>query len=257
MPPNLLRNVLGRGDPQIGLLCNLASSYAIEVAAGAGFDWMLIDAEHSPADLENVLRQLQALAAYPTAPVVRVPWNEMVAIKRYLDIGVQSLLIPYVETADQAGLAVRSTRYPPEGIRGVALATRASGFGRVPDYASKAHEDIVVIAQLENQAGLDNLEAIAAVEGIDALFIGPSDLHAAFGHVGETTHPEVVALIDAAIERIVATGKIAGVFAPIEDLARRWIDLGARLVLVGTDIGVLARGTDILAGRFKRASGHR
>ncbi|MEX0699079.1 MAG: HpcH/HpaI aldolase/citrate lyase family protein [Acidimicrobiia bacterium] len=256
MPPNLLRNVLGRGDPQIGLLCNLASSYAIEVAAGAGFDWMLIDAEHSPADLENVLRQLQALAAYPTAPVVRVPWNEMVAIKRYLDIGVQSLLIPYVETPDQAGLAVRSTRYPPSGIRGVALATRASGFGRVPDYAPKAHEDIVVIAQLENQAGMDNLEAIAAVDGIDALLIGPSDLHAAFGHVGETTHPDVVALIDAAIERIVATGKIAGVFAPIEDLARRWIDLGARLVLVGTDIGILARGTDILAERFKRASGH-
>jgi 4-hydroxy-2-oxoheptanedioate aldolase len=255
--PNPLKNALRTGEPQIGLLCNLASSYALEVTAGAGFDWMLIDTEHSPADLENVLHQLQALAAYPTAPVVRVPWNDMVAIKRYLDIGAQSLLIPYVETVEQARSAVASTRYPPAGVRGVALATRASGFGRVAGYAPLAHEEIVVIAQIENQAGLENLEAIAGVDGVDALLIGPSDLHASFGHVGEITNPEMVPIIDDAISRIVATGKTAGVFAPAEELARRWIGLGARLVLVGTDIGVLARGSDALVEKFKGADGNR
>jgi 4-hydroxy-2-oxoheptanedioate aldolase len=253
--PNLLREAMGRDDPQIGLMCNLASGYALEVTAGAGFDWMLIDTEHSPADLENVLRQLQVLAAYPTAPVVRVPWNDMVAIKRYLDIGAQSLLIPYVETSDQARSAVAFTRYPPQGVRGVALATRASGFGRNPGYALRANEEIVVIAQIENRIGLENLESIAEVEGIDALLIGPSDLHAAFGHVGESTNSEMVAIIDDAISRIVATGRIAGVFAPAEELARRWIRLGARLVLVGTDIGVLARGSDALAQKYRRADG--
>lgn len=242
---------MSRGEPQIGLLCSLASSYAIEVTAGAGFDWMLIDSEHSPADLENVLHQLQALAAYPTAPVVRVPWNDMVAIKRYLDIGAQSLLIPYVETEEQAANAVASTRYPPLGVRGVALATRASSFGRVPGYAARAHEEIGIIAQIENQSGLENLEAIAGVDGVDALLIGPSDLHAAFGHVGESSNPEVVPVIDDAIARTVATGKVAGVYAPDETLARRWIDLGAGLVLVGTDIGILARGSDALVGSYR------
>jgi 4-hydroxy-2-oxoheptanedioate aldolase len=252
---NPLKEAIRSGEPQIGLLCNLASSYAIEVAAGAGFDWMLIDSEHSPVDLENVLHQLQALAGYPTAPVVRVPWNDMVAIKRYLDIGAQSLLIPYVENAEQAAIAVASTRYPPRGVRGVALATRASGFGREPGYAQSAHEEIVVIAQVENQAGLENLKEMAGVDGVDALLVGPSDLHAAFGHVGETTNPEVVTVIDEAITRIVATGKTAGVFAPDEGLARRWIDLGARLVLVGTDIGILAHGSDSLLQKYRGGSG--
>lgn len=252
---NPLREALRHGGPQIGLLCNLASGYALEVTAGAGFDWMLVDSEHSPADLENVLHQLQVLAAYPTAPVVRVPWNDMVAIKRYLDIGAQSLLIPYVETVEQARSAVASTRYPPDGVRGVALATRASGFGRFPGYAPTAHEEIFVIAQIESRMGLDNLEAIAGVEGIDALLIGPSDLHAAFGHVGESTNPEIVEVIDDAISRIVAADRTAGVFAPAEDLARRWIEIGAALVLVGTDIGVLARGSDALAHRFKDLDG--
>jgi 4-hydroxy-2-oxoheptanedioate aldolase len=146
---------------------------------------------------------------------------------------------------------VASTRYPPQGVRGVALATRASGFGRNPGYAPDAHEQIVVIAQIENQTGLANLEAIAAVEGVDALLIGPSDLHAAFGHVGETANPEVVPVIEEAIARIVASGKTAGVYAPVEDMAGRWIDMGARLVLVGTDIGILARGSDALVRTYK------
>lgn len=248
---NPLKVAIRTGKPQIGLLCGLASSYALEVAAGAGFDWMLIDSEHSPMDLENALHQLQALGGYETAPVVRVPWNDLVAIKRYLDIGAQSLLVPYVETPEQARLAVASTRYPPEGVRGVALVTRASSFGRHPGYAPGAHHELVVIVQIENLAGLKNLEAIAEVDGIDALLIGPSDLHAAFGHVGETTNPEVVSVIDDAITRIVNTGKVAGVFAPVEGLARRWIELGARLVLVGTDVGILARGSDSLLRMYK------
>lgn len=251
MGSNPLELAVEGGGPQIGLLCNLGSSYAIEVAAGAGFDWMLIDTEHSPIDIENVLHQLQTLAAYPTAAVVRVPWNDMVAIKRYLDIGAQSLLIPYVETPEQAASAVTSTRYPPEGMRGVALATRASSFGRDPSYAPNAYEEIMLIAQIENQTGLANLEAIAAVDGIDGLLVGPSDMHAAFGHVGQTANPEVVPVIEQAIARIVATGKLAGVYAPVENLAIRWIELGARLVLVGSDIGIMARGSDTLVQRFK------
>ena len=250
MISNPLKDMTPGTEPLIGLLCGLASSYALEITAGAGFDWMLIDTEHSPADLDNVLMQLQALAAYPTTPVVRVPWNDMVTIKRYLDIGAQSLLVPYVETAEQAAEAVASTRYPPDGTRGVALATRASGFGRVPGYASTAHEQIAVICQIENQIGLRNLETIAAIDGVDSLLVGPSDLHAAFGYVGQTSNPEVIAIIDDAIRRIVASGKTAGVFAPIEELARRWIDLGAQLVLVGSDVGILARGSDGLAHQY-------
>lgn len=248
--PNPL--ALPAGEPRIGLMCTLTSGYALEVAAGAGFDWMLIDTEHAPADLDDVLRQLQVLAGYPTAPVVRVPWNDFVTIKRYLDIGARSLLVPYVETAEQARQAVAATRYPPDGIRGVALATRASGFGRVPDYPRRAHEGLFVICQIENQVGLENLESIAAVDGVDALLVGPSDLHASFGLVGETSDPNVIEVIDDAIRRIVATGKAAGVFAPIEELARRWMDLGARLVLVGSDVGILARGSDALVRVYRR-----
>lgn len=248
-PANPLKRAIAAGDRQIGLMCNLASPYAVEVVAGAGFDWLLIDTEHSPAGIENVLGQLQAVQGHGPAPVVRVPWNDLVSIKRHLDIGAQSLLIPYVEDAAQASRAVAATRYPPAGVRGVALTTRASGFGRREGYAAAADDEIAVIVQIENEAGLGNIEEISATDGVDALFIGPSDLHASFGRVGESAHPEVVAVIDDAIRRIVVSGKAAGVFAPVEDLAERWMELGASLVLVGSDISILARGADRLATR--------
>jgi 4-hydroxy-2-oxoheptanedioate aldolase len=248
---NVFKEEIAQGRVQLGLWASLASAYTTEVIAGAGYDWILIDTEHSPADLANVLSQLQAIEPYPTSAVVRVPWNDTVTMKRYLDIGAKSLLIPYVQTAAEAKAAVDNTRYPPEGVRGVALTTRASGFGRIDGYAVKAADQICVMVQIETEIGLENLEEIAAVEGVDALFLGPADLHAALGHVGETTSPGIVSRIDEAIERIIRAGKAPGVFAPLEDYARRWLDLGALVVAVGADVGILARGSESLLHRFR------
>src|ERR687895_1901344 len=173
LPQNLFKRALRAGQAQIGLWSSLSSNYTVEVIAGAGFDWILLDTEHSPADLENVLTQLQAAAPYPTHPVVRVPWNDMVTMKRVLDIGAQSLLVPYVSSAAEARSAVSYTRYPPAGVRGVAGTTPATRFGRVQEDARRAHEEICVLVQVETEAALDNIDAICAIEGVDGIFIGP------------------------------------------------------------------------------------
>src|SRR5216683_5750115 len=178
LPQNGFKRALASARAQIGLWSSLSSNYTVEVIAGAGFDWILLDTEHSPTELENLLSQLQAAAPYPTHAVVRVPWNDMVTIKRVLDIGAQSLLIPYVSTAEEAAAAVSYTRYPPKGVRGVAGTTRATRFGRVKDYARRAHEEICLLVQVETQAGLGAIEAICDIEGIDGVFVGPADLHA-------------------------------------------------------------------------------
>ncbi len=251
VPANTFKRALKAGKPQIGLWCSLSSHYAIELVAGSGFDWLLIDTEHSPNDLESVLTQLQAAAPYPTHPVVRVPWNDMVTIKRFLDIGSQSILIPYVQNAEEAKAAVAYTRYPPAGVRGVAGGTRATRWGRVKDYARRAHEEICVLVQVETQTALDNLERIAAVEGVDGVFIGPADLHASLGYPGETNNPKVMPAIDDALRRIRKAGKAPGILTTVEADARRWLDCGGQFVAVGVDTGVLARGTEALAAKFK------
>ncbi|MGH8705914.1 MAG: HpcH/HpaI aldolase family protein [Burkholderiales bacterium] len=251
LPRNAFKHALASGKPQIGLWSSLASNYSVEVIAGAGFDWILLDTEHSPNDLESVLTQLQAAAPYPTAAIVRVPWNDMVTIKRMLDIGAQTLLIPYVSTPTEAENAVSYTRYPPAGLRGVAGTTRATRFGRIKDYAKRAHEEICVLVQVETQLGLDNLEAIADVEGVDGVFIGPADLHASLGFTGETAHPEVKPIIDEAIRRIRKRGKAPGILTPNEADARHWIRTGALFVAVGADVGLLARGAEALCAKFK------
>ena len=248
---NNFKRALKANKLQIGLWCSLSSHYATELVAGSGFDWILLDTEHSPNDLESVLQQLQATAPYPTHPVVRVPWNDMVTIKRYLDIGAQSLLIPYVQNAEEAKAAVAYTRYPPGGVRGVAGATRATRFGRVKDYAKRAHEEICVLVQVETQTALDSLEKIAAIEGVDGVFIGPADLHASLGYTGETNNPKVMPIIDDAIRRIRKCGKAPGILTGVEADARRWIDCGGLFVAVGADTGVLARGTEALAAKFR------
>ena len=237
--------------PQIGLWCSLANHYAIEIVAGSGFDWLLLDTEHSPNELDMVLQQLQAAAAYPVHPIVRVPWNDMVTIKRYLDIGAQTLLIPFVQTRDEALAAVAATRYPPDGVRGVAGTSRATRFGRIADYAKRAQEELCVLVQVENQAGLDNLEAIAAVDGVDGVFIGPADLHASLGYTGETAHEKIKPVIDDALRRIVKAGKAPGILTGVEADARRWLNCGARFVAVGSDAGILARETEKLAAKFR------
>jgi 4-hydroxy-2-oxoheptanedioate aldolase len=251
LPQNPFKRALKAGKAQIGLWSSLSSNYSVEVIAGAGFDWILLDCEHSPNDLESLLTQLQAAAPYPSHPVVRVPWNDMVTIKRVLDVGAQSLLIPYVSTAEEARAAVSYTRYPPAGARGVAGTTRATRFGRVKDYAKRAHEEICVLVQVETQGALDNIEAICAVEGVDGVFIGPADLHASLGYTGEIANPKVKPLIDEAIRRIRKAGKAPGILTPNEADAKHWLGCGALFVAVGADVGILARGAEALAAKFK------
>jgi 4-hydroxy-2-oxoheptanedioate aldolase len=251
LPQNSFKRALAAGKAQIGLWSSLSSNYSVEVIAGAGFDWILLDSEHSPNDLENLLTQLQAAAPYPTHPVVRVPWNDMVTIKRVLDIGAQSLLIPYVQNAEEARNAVAHTRYPPAGVRGVAGTTRATRFGRVKDYARRAHEEICVLVQVETQQALGNIEAISAIDGVDGIFIGPADLHASLGYPGEIANPKVKPMIDDAIKRIRKAGKAPGILTPSEADARHWLECGALFVAVGADVGILARGAEALAAKFK------
>ena len=253
LPRNGFKRALAAGRTQIGLWSSLSSNYSVEVIAGAGFDWLLLDMEHSPNDLESLLAQLQAAASYAAHPVVRVPWNDMVSIKRVLDVGAQSLLVPYVSSAAEARAAVSFTRYPPQGMRGVAGTTRATRFGRIKDYARHAHEEICVLVQVETQLALDNIEAICATEGVDGVFIGPADLHASLGHPGEIANAQVKPLIDQAVRRIRAAGKAPGILTPSEDDARHWLECGALFVAVGADVGILARGAEALAQKFKRS----
>ena len=251
LPQNTFKRALKAGRLQIGLWSSLSSNYSVEVIAGAGFDWILLDTEHSPNELESLLTQLQAAAPYATHPVVRVAWNDMVTIKRVLDIGAQSLLVPYVSTAAEARSAVSYTRYPPAGARGVAGTTRASRFGRVKDYAKRADEEICLLVQVETQQALDNIEAICAIDGVDGVFIGPADLHASLGHTGEIAHPEVKPLIADAIRRIRKSGRAPVILTPSEADARQWLECGALFVAVGADVGILARGAEALAAKFK------
>jgi len=251
LPRNRFKHALLEGRHQLGLWCSLSHHYALEVVAGAAFDWLLLDMEHSPNDLESLLSQLQAVAAYPPSAVVRVPWNDTVAIKRVLDVGAQTLLIPYVQNVEEARAAVAATRYPPEGVRGVAGSTRATRFGRVSGYARHAHEEIGLLVQLETKDALQHVEAIAALDGIDGIFIGPADLHASLGHAGEIAHPQVWPLIEDAIGRIRAAGKAAGILAFAEADARRWMEHGASFVAVTSDQFILARETAATVARYR------
>lgn len=238
---------LAEGKPLLGLWQALANAYTAEICAGAGFDWLLFDGEHSPNTLQTLLAQLQAVAPYPVEPIARVPVGDPAIIKQYLDIGFRTLLVPMMESAQQAEFTVAATRFPPRGVRGVASATsRASGFGRDLSYLAKAHEKLTLIVQIETMAGLASLEAIAAVEGIDALFIGPADLAASLGHLGDPGHKEVQAAIKDALSRIVRCGKPAGIFALSLEDARARIAEGVTFVSLGTDIGLLARGAKSL-----------
>ena len=251
-PPNLFKRALVAGRQQIGLWVSLASPYSAEVVAGAGFDWLVIDTEHSPNEVDTTLAQLQVMAAYPSAsPVVRPAWNDKVLIKRHLDIGAQTLLVPYVQDAAEAEAAVAAVRFPTRGVRGVAGVTRASRFGRVKDYAKRAEEEICLLVQIETRAGLDNLEAIARTDGVDGVFIGPADLAAGLGHLGEQGHPEVQTAIQDGIRRIRACGKGAGILATDEASTRRYIEWGTTFTAVGLDVMVLGRELEKLAQRFR------
>ena len=251
LPQNRFKKALIEGRQQIGLWCSLSSPYAAEVVAGSGFDWLLFDTEHSPADVLTVLGQLQAVAAYAVSPLVRPASNDTVLIKRFLDIGAQTLLIPYVQSAEEAQRAVAAMRYAPEGVRGVSSLTRATRFGRVEQYAQSAADELCLLVQIETEEGLRALEAIAAVEGVDGIFIGPADLAASLGYVGESSHPAVVSAIEDAIHRIRACGKPVGILATDLGFAKRCMDAGTTFTAVAIDVAVLARGTEKIAQQFR------
>jgi 4-hydroxy-2-oxoheptanedioate aldolase len=251
IPVNHLKHNLKAGKVQTGCWVSLASHASAEICAGAGFDWVLIDMEHAPNELHMVHHQLHAVSAYPVSAVVRAPWNDTVVIKRLLDVGAQSLLLPYVQNEDEAKRAVAAVRYPPKGVRGVSTSSRANRFGRVTDYFKQVDGEIGLIVQIETREALAQIEKIAAIDGIDGLFIGPQDLAASFGHLANPSHPEVQAAIADAITRIRKAGKAPGILAFAEADAKRWITHGAQFVAVTSDQFLLTRETAAVAGRFK------
>lgn len=251
LPQNLFKRALIEGKQQIGLWCTLSNPYGIELLAGSGFDWLLIDTEHSPSDVIGVMAQLQAIAPYPVTAVVRPAWNDPVLIKRYLDIGAQTLLIPYIQNAEEAQAAVKSIEYPSTGIRGVSAITRATRFGRINGYGADCREQLCLLVQIETVEALENLEAIANVEGIDGVFVGPGDLAASMGHLGQPGHPDVVAAIEKAIRKIRNCGKPAGILTSDRTIAQQCISLGTTFTAVGVDAGILAAETSRLAMSFR------
>lgn len=258
---NNFKRAIHNRELQIGLWSHLSNHVSTEVIGGSGFDWIVLDAEHSPNETFLLHQQLQALSEGGSHPVVRLAWNDKVLIKRVLDIGVQTLLVPYVQTADEARAAVAATRYPgagsSEGVRGFTGLSRASRFGRIKDYHARAQDEICVLVQVETAEALDNLEAIAAVEGVDGVFIGPGDLSAAMGYLNNPAHPEMQHIFQQTIARIIATGKPAGILTGDENLARQYIDWGCTFTAVGADIALLARATEQLAARFQQVKATR
>lgn len=248
---NQFKAALAGGQLQIGLWSSLCSNIAADAVSDSGFEWILLDTEHSPNELPGLLSQLQAIRGGTASAIVRPAWNDPVLFKRILDIGAQTLLVPYVQTAEEAASAVAATRYPPAGIRGVTASGRASRYGRVKDYLKNADAEICLIVQVETGDALSRLEAIGQVEGVDAVFIGPADLAASMGHIGNPGHEEVQAAIEDAASRLKSIGKPAGILTVNEDDARRYIGWGFTFVAVGIDLGLLTRSADALAKRFK------
>ena len=251
LPQNRFKRALKDGRQQIGLWNSIPGSLVTELLATCGYDWVVIDTEHAVTDVPDTLPMMQAMAPYRTQAVVRPASNDVVLIKRLLDLGAQTLLIPYVQSAEEARAAVAAMRYAPRGIRGVAGMTRASVFGQVAGYHARAEEELCLLMQVETAEALTRIPEIAAVDGVDGLFIGPADLAASMGHPGNSSHPDVVAAIEAAIRAIVAAGKPAGILTPDPDFARRCMDWGTTFTAVGMDISLLAQAARGLSARFR------
>lgn len=251
-PINTFKRALKEGKPQIGLWLGLANPYTAELLGGSGFDWLLIDGEHGPNDIRSILAQLQALQASRSNAVVRIPVGATHIVKQVLDVGSQTLLVPMVTTAEEARARVLDIHYPPKGRRGVGAAlARASAFSRTPDYLKTADDEICLLLQVETVAALKNIEEIAAVEGVDGLFVGPADLAADMGFRGQPEVDEVQAAVEDAISRIVKCNKAAGILSSDEKLCRRYLELGATFVAIGSDVGLLANASTKLVRRFK------
>jgi 4-hydroxy-2-oxoheptanedioate aldolase len=251
-PINRFKQALKDGQRQIGCWCSFGEAVTTEVMGTVGFDWLVVDGEHAPNDIRSIRDQLVALATSPAEPVVRVPIGEAWIIKQVLDAGAQTVLVPMVETAEQAAELVRACHYPPHGTRGVGAAgARATRFGTTPDYIATADAQICVLLQVENRKGIENLDDILAVEGIDGIFIGPADLSTDMGHQGNSAHPEVRAVIADAISRIKAAGKAPGILGVTDEATQAYSDMGAQFLAVGLDVLVLAQGARTLAAKWR------
>lgn len=252
LPPTFAQRLAWARRAQVGMWVCSGSTTAAEICAGSGLDWLLIDGEHAPLSLASVQEQLRAVAAYPVTPVVRVSANDRVLIKQYLDLGAQNLLVPMVDTPEQAAEAVSATRYPPAGVRGVGSAlSRGARWNRVEGYLARANEEHVSLTvQIESATAVANAEAIASTPGVDAVFIGPADLAASMGLIGQQTHPEVVAQVQLAVAAARAAGTRVGVNAFDPATAHGYLDQGVDFILVGADVAVLARQSEALAQRF-------
>ncbi len=251
LPTNPFLDAIRIGNPQIGLWVSLANNISAEVVAGAGFDWVLVDMEHSPNELTTVLSQLQVFAASDTTAIVRPQWNDPVLIKRLLDIGAEGLLFPMVQSVDEADAAVAATRYPPRGIRGVSGTTRANRFGRVSDYFSKIEDETAVLLQVETREAVEAASAIGARDGVDGVFFGPADISASLGHLGQPMHPETWELIRAAAKPLMEKGIPVGTLVLDPDFARQLVGEGFRFVACGSDTALLARGADALRNAMR------
>jgi 2-dehydro-3-deoxyglucarate aldolase len=249
--PNRFSQDLIDGKRLVGCWCSLGSPITTEVLGVAGFDWILLDGEHAPNDVLSLIPQLMALKDSVSAPVVRPPSNDVVIMKRLLDAGFHNFLIPFVEDAEEARRAVSATRYPPAGVRGISVSQRSNRYGSVPDYNALINDNVAVMVQIESRAGVEPASAIAAVEGVDGVFIGPTDLAAAFGHLGNPNHADVQKAIATVFAAAKAAGKPTGTLAPVEADARRYLQMGGTFVAVGSDLGVLRMGTQALADKFR------
>ncbi|MDD0812720.1 4-hydroxy-2-oxoheptanedioate aldolase [Curvibacter sp. RS43] len=251
-PRNTFKDALYAGRQLAGLWLGLADPYATELCAGLGYDWMLIDGEHAPNDLRSMLGALQAAAPYDTEPVVRIPHGEPALIKQVLEIGARTLLIPMVESADAARNLVQAMRYPPQGIRGVGSGlARSSRWSRYPQYLHEANERVCLLVQVETAEALGQLDAIAQVEGVDGVFIGPADLSASMGLLGQPAHPTVKLAIEQAIQTIRSHGKAAGILCTDEALARHYSQVGAQFVAIGVDTTLLSQAARALLQRYR------
>ena len=252
VPANRFKRAIREGKAQIGLWLALADPGAAELCAGAGFDWLLLDAEHGPNDLRTLLAQLQAIAPYQSSPIVRLRVGDTHMIKQVLEIGAQSLLIPMVETAEQAASLVAAMQYPPTGVRGVGAAlARSSRWNRMPQYLKQAGAEMCLLVQIETLRGVENVKAIANTPGVDGVFIGPSDLSASMGHLGNLTHPDVLSTIERLMSEVCAAGKAPGILTGDEKLVQRYLELGCKFIAVSADSLLLAQSADRTASRFK------
>ncbi|MFT3814360.1 MAG: HpcH/HpaI aldolase/citrate lyase family protein [Acidovorax sp.] len=251
---NSFQQLLARagGEPPVGTWVMSASPLVAEAVGCAGYDWGVVDMEHTPIDLMTLVHMLQAVAGTKMLPVVRVPWNDTVGLKRVLDAGAQTLLIPFVQDADEARAAVAACRYPPEGIRGMAGMSRASRFGTAPHYLTTANQGISVIVQLETPAAIERVDEIAAIDGVDALFVGPGDLSATMGHVGQLTHPDVLALTRQVVARAKALGKPIGTVGGTPEVVALYREMGFDFVAIASDLGFLMRAAQAALGTIRQ-----